>query len=165
VGQLSIKSLSKCTVPETSKKHYLTAITALNIFSEEGTGDWHFVSKFIDKPDFIPRKTVAGIDTCSTNEILGDTGIFDAYSVLIKAGVQPTTNQVYAADHYRATADLLFDSIKKGYDIERSIFLDDWLPEPQEKERLFSLTDQFRDVLTKKEYQRLELWKTINCKG
>ncbi len=151
-----------CTLPETSKDHYLTGITALNIPSDEGTGDWHFVSKFIDTPDFIPRKTVAGIDTYSTNEILGETGIFDAYSVLIEAGVQPTTNQVYAADHYRATADLLFDSIKKGYDIERSIYLDDWLPEPDEKERLFSLTDQFRDVLTKKEWQRLEKWELKN---
>lgn len=97
-----------------------------------------------------------------------DTGIFDAYPVLVERGLQPTTDKVYAADHYRAIADMLFDFVKKvpnQRELNMLVILDDWLTEPEEKERLFSLTDQFRDALTKKEYQRLESWKTINWKG
>ncbi|WP_419602647.1 hypothetical protein [Thiolapillus sp.] len=114
------------------------------------------------------KKYIAGIDTLSTTETLGDTGIFDAYPVLVERGLQPTTDKVYAADHYRAIADMLFDFVKKvpnQRELNMLVILDDWLTEPEEKERLFSLTDQFRDALTKKEYQRLESWKTINWKG
>ena len=51
--------LKKCTLPETNYQHYLTAITALNIFSEDGTGDWHFSENFLEDESYIPRKTVA----------------------------------------------------------------------------------------------------------
>ncbi|WP_198266663.1 hypothetical protein [sulfur-oxidizing endosymbiont of Gigantopelta aegis] len=165
---MRIKNLIKCTVPKTNKEHYLTSITALNIPSDEGTGDWHFYDAFYETADFVPKKYVAGIDTLSTNEILGDNGVYDAYSVLVETGLQPITDNVYAADHYRAVADMVFDLVRKvstQRELNMLIILDDWLTEPEEKERLFSLTDQFRGVLTKKEYQRLESWKTSNWKG
>jgi hypothetical protein len=60
---MSVIQLKKCTLPETNIKHYLTAITALNIYSEDGTGDWYFSENFLEDGDFIPRKTVAGVAT------------------------------------------------------------------------------------------------------
>ncbi|WP_419600807.1 hypothetical protein [Thiolapillus sp.] len=97
-----------------------------------------------------------------------DTGIFDAYPVLVERGLQPTTDKVYAADHYRAIADMLFDAVKwvkNQRTLDQFIILDDWLTEPEEKERLFSLTERLSAALTKEECQRLESWKTINWKG
>ncbi|TXK92787.1 hypothetical protein BMR02_16000 [Methylococcaceae bacterium HT1] len=77
---MSAITLKKCTLPETNTKYYLTAITALNIYSEDGTGDWHFSENFLENESFIPRKTVAGVDTCSTNEYLADKGVFKVLS-------------------------------------------------------------------------------------
>ncbi|WP_419600808.1 hypothetical protein [Thiolapillus sp.] len=68
---MNTKNLIKCTVPETSKEHYLTGITALNIPSDEGTGDWHFHNTFYETGDFVPKKCIAGIDILSTTETLG----------------------------------------------------------------------------------------------
>jgi hypothetical protein len=44
---MSVIQLKKCTLPETNIKHYLTAITALNIYSEDGTGDWYFSENYV----------------------------------------------------------------------------------------------------------------------
>ena len=156
---MSVIQLKKCTLPETNIEHYLTAITALNIYSEDGTGDWHFSENFLEDVGFIPRKTVAGVDTCSTNEYLGDEGVFNCYKTLLEAGVQPSTKDVFSADHYRAIADMVLDSIIKGYDIDGSIILDDWLPEQHEKERLYSLINSFKPALTEKQWQKIEAWK------
>lgn len=154
--------LKKCTLPKTSIKHYLTAITALNIISEEGTGDWHFIENFLEDENFIPKKTVAGIDTLSTNKFFGNKGIFKCYKILVKSGLQPSTKEVYAADHYRAVADMIVNNVRQGYDIEKTIILDDWLPEPHEKEKLYSLIHKFKSVSTKKEWEAIKAWKMIN---
>lgn len=151
--------LKKCTLPETNIKHYLTAITALNIYSEDGTGDWHFSENFLEDESFIPRKIVAGFDTCSTNKYLGDKGVFNCYQILLESGVQPSTKHVFSADHYRAIADMVLDSITKGHDIEDSIILDDWLPEQHEKEKLYLLINSFKLAVTEKQWQKIETWK------
>ncbi|GAW87319.1 conserved hypothetical protein [Bathymodiolus platifrons methanotrophic gill symbiont] len=156
---MSAITLKKCTLPETNTKYYLTAITALNIYSEDGTGDWHFSENFLENESFIPRKTVAGVDTCSTNEYLGDKGVFNCYQTLLESGVQPSTKNVFSADHYRAIADMVFDSITKGHEIEGSIILDDWLPEQHEKEKLYLLINSFKSAVTEKQWQKIEVWK------
>ncbi len=154
--------LKKCTLPETNYQHYLTAITALNIFSEDGTGDWHFSENFLEDESYIPRKTVAGIDTRSTNEYLGNNGIFNCYQTLLESGVQPSTKEVFSANHYRAIADMILDGITKGNDIEGSIILDDWLPENDEKEKLYCLINKFKSALTEKQWQKIVAWKMKN---
>lgn len=151
--------LKKCTLPKTNYQHYLTGITALNIYSEDGTGDWHFSENFLEDENYIPRKQLAGIDTCSSNEYLGKKGIFNCYQVLLESGLKPSTKEVFSADHYRAIADMLLDGIIKGNDIEASIIIDDWLPEDNEKEKLFCLLNNFKSALTKKQWQKIEAWK------
>ncbi|TXK93307.1 hypothetical protein BMR07_10605 [Methylococcaceae bacterium CS1] len=78
---------------------------------------------------------------------------------LLESGVQPSTKNVFSADHYRAIADMIFDSITKGHEIESSIILDDWLPEQHEKEKLYLLINSFKSAVTEKQWQKIGAWK------
>jgi hypothetical protein len=81
------------------------------------------------------------------------------FSIQLVYQIQPSTKDVFSADHYRAIADMVLDGITKGYDIESSIILDDWLPEQHEKEKLYCLIDSFKPALTEKQWQKITSWK------
>lgn len=119
----------------TSPDCYLTARTALNVFSEEMTGDWHFHDFFLSTPHEYyveqPKKTP-----------WGDKGIIEVSNVLRKFGVSsddPNSKKIYTVDHYRALADLFYNRIKNGGAL-RSLFFDinDYLNTEQQKDKLFN---------------------------
>jgi hypothetical protein len=94
----------------TSTKHYLTGMTALNIPTEDGkVADWHFVSALLDTKR---KLRVAGINIADTNGILGSYGIRECSSILKKRGVVLNSkSKVYSADFVRAILDLIYDNI------------------------------------------------------
>ena len=120
--------------PQTSKSAYLTGHTALNIPSDEGTGDWHI----LDSLSNVERFRVAGKNCISTNDVFGTEGIFNCAKIMKKYGANIPSNvtTVYAANHYRAMADLIWDAVKRKIRWMDSFIADDWFPAPEDKEKL-----------------------------
>lgn len=153
--------IEESVVSNTTPDNYITAIAALNIPSDEGTGDWHFFENFMIHDDVIPTQQVAGIDTLSTKQWLGNTGIFDCHEILLECGVSLLNKKVYAANHYRAIADMVYDNVKRGYSIKDTISLNDWLPELHEKKKIYELVDRFHTDMSEEEWSKIEEWKKL----
>ena len=61
--------------PKTTPRRYLTGMTALNIPSPEGTGDWHFHAEFFGlPPERPPHYKLSGIDLPDTRAFLAAGG-------------------------------------------------------------------------------------------
>lgn len=155
--------IQKSVFSDTTTENYITAIAALNIPSDEGTGDWHFFENFMIHGDIIPTQQVAGIDTLSTRRWLGDSGIFDCHEILLECGVTTLNKneKIYAANHYRAIADMVYDNVKRGFSIKDTISLNDWLPELHEKKKIYALVDLFHTDMTEEEWRKIEEWKEL----
>ncbi len=144
--------------PVTSIDNYFTGITALNIPSQDyETGDWHiistFKSSFRDKPKFVISGNIR-----NTNEIFGTDSIEDKSEILKEYGIVDKNNKpIYAANHYRAIADMMYDYlINKS--ITRNVFkhivLDDWLPVGHHQEQFFQLFSKAKKHLTTEQWER-----------
>lgn len=106
--------MNNINIINTSHKHYLTGMTALNIPTEDGkVADWHFVDAILNKNK---RLKVAGVNTVDTNDIFGSYGIRECSSVLKNRGL-PLANEtkVYSADFVRAILDMLYDNLEKNH--------------------------------------------------
>lgn len=145
----------------TTKQQYITSIAALNIPCPEGTGDWHFSDCFIQHDSFVPKQQIAGIDTLSTYDLLGDFGIFECSQILKKYGASPLPEgkKIYAANHYRAVVDMIFDLVKNGENITGAVILDDWFPEEQEKKTVYQLIDKLMPALSLEQWKVITEWK------
>lgn len=142
--------------PATSPVHYLTAWTALNIPSPEGTGDWHFAETFEGVFGRPPGPfCIAGLNTRDTTSLLGVEGVFDARERLERYGLALPPGPVYAADHYRALADWWLDAVVRGYALEFDLHLRDWLPEAGEQRQLRRLLAKARPSLSFAQWQRI----------
>lgn len=152
-------------LPVTSPRHYLTGMTAINIPSPEGTGDWHFHDAFFGDRDTGPRYHVAGVDCVDTSDIFGDQGIYDSKLILTQYGVfrkkweiqiKEPTGPVYAANHYRASADILADFLHAG-DPVSMYSIDDWLSLPEEKARFWDFIQPAK-ILGDEKWQMITEW-------
>jgi hypothetical protein len=115
---------------KTKKNIYLTGRTALNIPSAEETGDWNFYNYFLTTP---ANYYVAS----NTNSLWGNKGIYDAGKILTNLGID--INHIYAANHYRAIADLFYDAVENNQDIRYLMSAThDWLNTDKEKQKLFN---------------------------
>ena len=84
--------------PATSRRHYLTGLTALNIPAPEGTGDWHFAETFEGVFGRPPAPfQIAGVNCLDTTPWLDDAGLYDARSRLEPYGLALPPGPVYAA--------------------------------------------------------------------
>lgn len=148
-------------IANTTQQHYITSIAALNIPSLDGTGDWHFSDCFIQHGDFLPQQHLAEIDTISTRHLLGDYGIYECSDILKKYGAAPLPDKakIYAANHYRAVVDMIFDLIKNGQSITDTVILDDWFPEDSEKQTVYQLLDKLKADLTDQQWMMIDKWK------
>ena len=93
--------------PETSMRAYIRGGTALNIPSEEGTGDWHIWGGICA----IRETSVGGRDYAATEEVLGVVGFFEC----AKVGSVPVGVSVYAANHYRAVGNLIVCGVRREF--------------------------------------------------
>ncbi|MEH6822720.1 MAG: hypothetical protein V7629_02270 [Motiliproteus sp.] len=152
------KSQESPALPQTSRRHYLTGKTALNIPSERGTGDWHFFEVFQGThgrppgPFFVAEK-----DLLDTSELLQDEGIIECSRALKAQGAQ-ANHPVYAADHPRAMADMLYSAIKKDLHFENSYNIDDWFPAAKDKNELFRLVGKLKAGMSSQQWNRLDSW-------
>jgi len=150
---------AKKSFPKTSHERYLTGLTALNIPAPEGTGDWHFSETFEGAAGRPPGPyELAGDGLLNTRSLLGDAGIFDARERLEPYRLEMPPGPIYAADHYRAIADMVLTAIVAGQSFERSIILDDWLPETDEQMRLQRLLEIAKPSLASDQWRRIDLW-------
>jgi hypothetical protein len=156
----------KNAIDRTSKENYITSIAALNIPSQDGTGDWHFSACFIQHEDIKPSQHIAGIDTISTYNQLGDYGIYDCFDILKKYGASPLPEKtnIYAANHYRAVTDMVYHLVQNEQDILKTVILDEWFPEPSEKETVYQLLEKMRPELTAEKWERIKAWKKLTRK-
>lgn len=146
-------------LPVTTRSRYLTAETALNIPSPEGTGDWHFAETFEGYGGRRPNRfCVAGVDTLDTTPWLGQEGIFDARSLLEPYGLRLPPGPIYAADHYRALAARVITAVVAGDAFEDSLPLDDWLAEAGEQARLMRLLEKAKFALSPPQWLRIAAW-------
>jgi hypothetical protein len=144
---------------------YLGGMAALNLPSPTGTGDWHMEQTF-----FIPRPSgkrsrsfISGVGCLTdTTSILGDEGIFDCTGILAELGIPHEGVSAYAANHARATADLVLDAVLRGVSPE-FVTLDDWMPRDGDKEDVFFLLEEARPHLTAAQQDQLRVWEMKNA--
>ena len=154
-----ILAAKKSGFPKTSQERYLTGLTALNIPSPEGTGDWHFSETFEGTAGRPPGPyQLVGDDLLNTKPLLGDAGIFDARARLEPYRLELPPGPIYAADHYRAIADMVLTAIVARQSFEHSIILDDWLPEPDGQVRLWRLLETAKPALILDQWSRITVW-------
>lgn len=145
--------------PLTSRQHYITGISALNIPDPAGTGDWHFGETFEGTTDREPRRlVVAGVDVGDSHAVFADQGVFDARARLEARGLTPPPGPVWAADHYRAIADMLLHAVAQQWDFEKLLNLDDWLCQPAEQECLTAFLQPARQQVSEAQWERIGHW-------
>jgi hypothetical protein len=150
---------AKTLFPVTTPARYLTGLTALNIPSPEGTGDWHFAETFEGFAGRAPGPfRVAGENAADTRRWLGNAGIIDARERLEPYRLELPPGPIYAADHYRAIADMVLSAVLYDQPFEDAISLDDWLPEQHEKGRFQELMETAKAMLTVEQWNRIVGW-------
>ena len=153
------------TLPETSPRHYITGITALNVpLPEEGYGNWHFTEAFYGRGERAPKIFVAGDkEEWNTHAIFGDFGIYECAEKLKKLGVEvPAGQKVYVAGHYRAVLDMLYRCVKKEQ-FPHHLTIDAWFDSEEQKQVLLAKVKQMKNHLSSKEWHRVEEWlKTVS---
>ncbi|QQR69388.1 MAG: hypothetical protein IPI58_01525 [Alphaproteobacteria bacterium] len=157
----SVVSVHHRELPKTCREHYFTGTTALNIPSEEGTGDWRFREVFITTPydqTGIGHFLIAGITLKDTSKLLGNKGVFDYQHVFRDAGFFSLRGPVYAADHYRALADLALYAVDAGLPLEGTVNIEDWLPRKDEIMQFKVLMDEACSQLEPEKANRISAW-------
>ena len=155
-------SNEKVLLPETSIESYLTAITALNVPDDDmETGDWHISTTF--NPGFgrTPSFCISS-EYHNTNHVFGTDSILERSDILRRFGINIGTGLVYSANHYRAIADMVFDSLMCNRQFEDAVILDDWLPWDEHKQKFFTLFERAKNHLTIEQWNRYEVWKIQN---
>lgn len=103
-------------IPATSPERYVSFMHALNLrFPDEDTGDWHFLGAFFGMNGDFRAVPLAGRgEAIDTTPALGTLGVRDMSSVLFEEEVIAAPIPVYAANHYRAIADMVYNDFVKG---------------------------------------------------
>ena len=114
---LALKEILPIEIPPTSKARYVSFDHALNLrMPKEDTGDWHFEAMFFNLNGRPDRKAHLAGDNCAvnTNKALGSLGIRNMGEQLSAWSVVNPGTEVFAANHYRAIADMVFEQISHG---------------------------------------------------
>ena len=141
---MNAQQLHQRTIPDgLSEERYISGIAALNLPAPEGTsGDWHFVSCFYtNQINDVPEVFIAGRDgRVDTNSIYGNYGIYDCTEALKTRGIEyKGKRRPYAANHFRAILDLLYDCIIDDvYPLYMQKAAEDFLDSDQEKNFLLA---------------------------
>jgi len=160
---VKVGKIGRMVIPATTTpRRYISGITALNIPSAKGTGDWHQTETFLRPASRNPRLYLAG-DGCEwdTSSFFGDRGIFECSTVLKLYGIPCPVVSVYAATHARAIADMVIVTILDGGTPDH-IHLDDFMPRDSDKEEVFGVLDLAVDKLGSDEKQKVLEWKLEN---
>ena len=82
--------------------------------------------------------------------------------MLNKFGIFDLENKpVYAANHYRAIADMLFKLLQKNVpDIDKFIILSDWLPDVVYRQNFYHFFAKAKPFLTPLQWYKYLQWKS-----
>jgi hypothetical protein len=150
------------TIPATSRQHYLGGMAALNLPSPSGTGDWHMEQTFFRLREKRSRSFISGAGCLTdTTPILGEVGIYDCTSILDDLGIPHKSDTAYAANHARATADLVLAAVLRG-ESPNFVVLDDWMPRDRDKQQVFELLAIAHGHLTAGQQDKVLQWKHQN---
>lgn len=154
---------SPITIPATSKLHYLGGMAALNLPSPTGTGDWHMEQTFFRSRANRSRSFISGIGCkTDTTTILGDAGVYDCTEVLDELGIPHESVVAYAANHARATADLVLAAVLRGESPD-FVVLDDWMPRDSDKQQVFNLLSKAVGHLSAEQQDKVLEWERKNA--
>lgn len=149
-------------IPKTSPTCYVSSIVALNIYSPNGTGDWHSAATLND--DAYPSTDLyiyGDNQKYSTLHLLGNIGVIDGTERLNSMGYYPENTPVWIADHPRACVDYLYTAVLQTGSIGR-VMLDEWFPSIEDKQSVYELVNQMEPFLNTLEFENLKLWKIKN---
>jgi hypothetical protein len=151
------------TIPVTTRTRYLSGMAALNLYSSEGTGDWHLVETFFRSHTKRSRTFLAGTDCVTdTNALLGDIGVFECSALLDRMGIPHPTGEAYAANHARAIVDLVLGAVmNKGS--PDFVTLDDWMPQEKDKQAVFDLMALALPRLPDDQQKKVTAWQATNA--
>lgn len=151
------------TIPATSRLHYLGGMAALNLPSPTGTGDWHMEQTFFRPRVRRSRSFISGVGCpTDTTAILGDFGVYDCTAVLDELGIPHESTIAYAANHARATADLILAAVLRGESPD-FVVLDDWMPRDNDKRQVFDLLAKALEHLTQEQQKKVLEWERKNA--
>lgn len=151
------------TIPATTRLRYLGGLAALNLPSPVGTGDWHMGQTFFRSRATRSRSFISGTSCpTDTNPILGDAGVYDCTAVLDELGIPHESAIAYAANHARATADLVLAAVLRGASPD-FVVLDDWMPRDSDKLQVFDLLAKSLGHLTPEQGNKLLEWQHKNA--
>jgi hypothetical protein len=133
--------LQPIEIPATTPWRYISFNRALNLrMPGEDTGDWHFQVSFFCSTEE-PRKSATlagkGMDV-DTTPSLGELGVRDMAAVLERNKVCTDCGPVFAANHYRAIADLALAEVQEKRFPRRvtNRCINQWLDTPEQVETL-----------------------------
>ncbi|QXZ13725.1 hypothetical protein KVQ82_27255 [Pseudomonas sp. AO-1] len=141
-----------------SRGHYITGKAAIN-FPHAGstTGGWHFLSYF-DRESGVAKVSLAGIHYPDTTDFFGEIGIVEVTEQLAKCGWSLEGRQLYMADHYRATADMIVRwALSKSEHC--NVEVDEWFPSFSDKQLLLNLVATGKSKLQEVgRLEKMEVW-------
>jgi hypothetical protein len=101
----------------TTTERYITFFYALNLrLPDEDTGDWHFLAESYRSGEV----SMAGPGECvNTMPALGELGVRNMAKVLACHGIGDGCEAIFAANHYRAIADMAAEDFLTGGEAKR----------------------------------------------
>jgi hypothetical protein len=154
-----------CAIPATAPRRYLSGMAALNVLSEDGTGDSHPYQFLRGGSARRPRTFLVedGMDIDAI-AILGDAGIYNCAAVLDRMGVPHPPGPVWSGEHHRAIADMVLVAVACGED-PSFVALDDWMPRDADKASVFNLLRAAMEQLAPTNRDAVRAWMDENREG
>ena len=136
--------------------HYITGKAAINFPRIHTTsGGWHYLS-YWNSTTGQAKVSLAGIHYPDTSKYFGDTGIMNASEELKQRGWQ-IDRQVYIADHFRATGDMVL-AWAFGQSKHCNVELSEWFPDDQDLAAMVGLLRGAFNKLENVHRNRLNQW-------
>lgn len=158
-----INDFKQIEIVPTNIDRYITGVYALNIPDEEGTtGDWHSNVFWRPKDETkVVEISIGGEGDFDTNHIFSDMGVSESYERVKDCGLHIPDNidDVYVANHIRATLDLAYSELKQHGKIwyVRGC-TNDWMDTEEQKQTLLEYATELKNYFSGEKLEELNDW-------
>lgn len=153
-GDLKAKKLSP--------QRYISGRLALSIEAEAGdSGDWRSAAALWNEKAKMPRYGVMGQgERYDTTPYLGSQGVAEVSDRLLKMGLPNLGDEIYAASHPRAVADMVLANALDGKSFAAVTMesFDEWLGEEKDKQIVYAMLRSALPKLPKSAGEFVEGW-------